>query len=81
MKEREAAAATDEVICKCLIAGTPLHKSLWERIKDVFSSNPQQFTATISARRSKDPCFKWATIIEAVDGCTITATMDLRTLP
>jgi hypothetical protein len=78
LKERKEAAATDEVICKCFITGTPLQKSLWERIKDVFSPNPQQFVATISAVESKDPDFKWVTIVEAVEGCTISAIMDLR---
>lgn len=80
-KERKKAVATDEVICKCFIAGTTLKKSLWERIKDVFSPNPQQFTATISARGSKNPDFKWVTVVEAIDGCTITAMMHLRRPP
>lgn len=80
-KEREKAAATDEIICKCLIAGVPLKKSLWGRIKDIFAPNPQVFTATISAVESKDPDFKWVTIVEAVDNCTINAMMDLRKLP
>jgi hypothetical protein len=80
-RERKEAAATNDVLCKCFIAGTPLQKSLWGRIKDVFFPDPQQFTATISAVESKDPEFKWVTIVEAINGCTISVMMDLRKLP
>jgi len=80
-KERQIAAATDEIICTCLIAGTPSAKNLWGRLKDIFYPAPQLFSATIRARASKDPDFSWVTTVEDVNGATISATMILRKPP
>lgn len=81
LKERQIAAATDEIICTCFITGTPSAKNLWGRLKDIFYSDPQLFSATIKARASKDPDFLWITTVEDVNGATISATMILRKPP
>jgi hypothetical protein len=78
MHKKQTDAATDEIICTCLIVGTPLRKSFWERLIDLFYPSPRQFAATIRARKSKDPEFKWVTTIEDVRNCTISAGMILR---